>query len=43
MKATNKIEEKALAMLKAGKPVHGLLRDVLIDMMLREEEEKEED
>lgn len=43
MKAMNEMEKKALEMLKAGKPIHGLLRDVLIDMQLREMEEKERD
>ena len=43
MKVMNKIEEKALEMLAAGKPIHGLMRDVLIEMQLREMEEKKED
>lgn len=40
MKAMNELEKKALEMLKAGKPIHGMLRDVLIEMQIREMEEK---
>ena len=40
MKAINELEKKALETLKAGKPVHGAMRDLLIDMALREAEEK---
>lgn len=40
MKAMNKIEEKVLEMLAAGKPVHGLMRDILIEMQLREMEKE---
>lgn len=32
----NNMERKALELLKAGKPIHGELRDLLIDMQLRE-------
>lgn len=39
MKAMNKIEEKVLEMLAEGKPIHGLMRDILIEMQLRELEE----
>lgn len=39
MKAMNKIEEKVLEMLAAGKPIHDLMRDILIEMQLREMEE----
>ena len=39
MKAMNKVEEKVLEMLTAGKPVHGLMRDILIEMQLREMED----
>lgn len=41
MKAMNKIEEKALEMLNAGKPIHGLMRDILIEMQLREMEKED--
>jgi len=41
MKPVNELEKKALEMLKAGKPVHGLMREVLIEMQLREMEEEE--
>lgn len=40
MKAMNKLEEKALEMLREGKTVTGPLREILIDMALREEEEE---
>jgi hypothetical protein len=43
MKALNNIEKKVLEMLAEGKPIHGLMRDVLIEMQLREMEEKKED
>lgn len=36
----NEIERKAVEMLKAGKPIHGILREVLTEMLLREEEKK---
>ena len=42
MKATNEIEKKALEMLKNGEPIHGLTRDILIEMMLRKKNEKED-
>lgn len=38
MKAMNKIEEKVLEMLAVDKPIHGLMRDILIEMQLREME-----
>jgi hypothetical protein len=43
MKPINKLEEKALEMFKQGKPIHGLLKDVLVDMQLRDMEETQED
>ena len=42
MKAMNKIEEYVLEMVKAGKPVRGSAREVLVEMTLREEEGKGE-
>lgn len=39
MKAKNEIEKIALEMFAAGKPVHGKLRDILIEMQLREMED----
>lgn len=41
MKALNNIEKKALEMLAEGKPVHGLMRDILIEMQLREMEKED--
>lgn len=41
MKPMNKLEEKALEMLKQGKPIHGLLKDILVDMQLRDIETRE--
>lgn len=43
LKATNKMEEKALEMLKELGPdhIHGWAREILIDMALREEEKAE--
>ena len=41
MKAMNKMEEMILEMVKAGKPVKGLAREVLIEMTLREMETEE--
>lgn len=41
MKAMNKVEEKVLEMLAAGKPVHGLMRDILIEMQMREMEKED--
>lgn len=41
MKAMNKVEEKVLEMLAEGKPVHGLMRDILIEMQLREMEKED--
>lgn len=42
MKAMNELEKKVLEMIKEGKPLHGLARDVAIEMALREQEEKED-
>lgn len=42
MKATNEMEKKVLEMLEAGKPVHGMAREILWEMALREREEAEE-
>lgn len=39
MIAKNEIERIALEMLAAGKPVHGKLREILIEMQLREMED----
>lgn len=39
MIAKNEIERIALEMLAAGKPVHGELREILIEMQLREMED----
>ena len=39
MKAMNNIEKKVLEMLAEGKPVHGLMREILIEMQMRELEE----
>lgn len=39
MKAMNEIEKIALETLAAGKPVHGKLREILIEMQLREMED----
>lgn len=36
MKALNNIEKKVLEMLAEGKPIHGLMRDILIKMQMRE-------
>lgn len=36
MKALNNIEKKVLKMLAEGKPIHGLMRDILIEMQMRE-------
>lgn len=41
MKALNNIEKKVLEMLVEGKPVHGLMRDILIEMQLREMEKED--
>jgi len=40
MKAMNELEARVLAMVEAGAPIHGLLREVLINMQLRELERK---
>ena len=42
MKAMNELEKKVLEMIKEGKPLHGLARDVAIEMALREWEGKED-
>lgn len=39
MIAKNEIERIALEMLATGKPVHGKLREILIEMQLREMED----
>lgn len=39
MVARNALEAKVLEMLAAGTPVHDLMKDVLIEMMLREKED----
>ena len=41
MKAMNKMEEMVLEMVKAGKPVKGWAREILIEMTLREMEAEE--
>ena len=40
MKAMNEIEKKVLQMVADGKPLHGWAREVLVEMTLREMEEK---
>lgn len=40
LKATNRIEETVLEMVKAGKPIHGLAREILMEMTLRQMEEE---
>ena len=40
LKATNKIEEAVLEMVKAGKTLHGLAREILMEMTLRQMEEE---
>jgi len=42
MKAMNELEKKVLEMIKEGKPLHGLARDVAIEMALREQEGEED-
>lgn len=41
MKAMNELERKVLQMVAEGKPLHGLAREVLVEMTLREMEEKQ--
>ena len=41
MKAMTKMEEMVLEMVKAGKPIHGWAREVLVEMTLREMENEE--
>ena len=41
MKAMNEMEKKVLEMVKAGKPVRGWAREVLMEMTLREMEHKD--
>lgn len=36
LKATNKIEEAVLEMVRTGKPLHGLAREILMEMTLRQ-------
>lgn len=38
MKAMNKIEEMVLEMIREGKPLRGLAREIAIGMMLREQD-----
>lgn len=40
LKATNKIEEAVLEMVRAGKPLHRLAREILMEMTLRQMEEE---
>ena len=42
MKAMNEIEAKVLEMVKRGDKLHGLARDILIEMTLREAEAQAE-
>ena len=42
MKALNKVEEMVLEMYKNGESLHGLARDILIEMAMRDAEEEEE-
>lgn len=39
----NNIEKAVLEMVKAGKPIHGFAREVLMEMTLRQMEEEEEE
>lgn len=41
LKPMNKIEEAVLEMVRAGKPIHGFAREILIEMTLRQMEEEE--
>lgn len=38
MKAMNEMEKKVLEMIKKGETLHGLARDIAIEMQMREEE-----
>lgn len=38
LKAMNKVEEAVLEMVRAGKPIHGWTREVLMEMTLRQME-----
>lgn len=40
MKAMNKMEEMVIEMIREGKPLHGLAREIAIEMALREKEEE---
>lgn len=40
LKPMNKIEETVLEMVRAGKPLHGLAREILMEMTLRQIEEE---
>ena len=42
MKAMNKVEEMVLAAVREGKPVYGYMRDIWVDMTLRDMEERGE-
>lgn len=37
MKALNELERKVLEMIEEGKPLHGLARDIAIEMQMRDE------
>lgn len=37
MKAMNELERKVLEMIEEGKPLHGLARDIAIEMQMRDE------
>lgn len=37
MKALNELERKVLEMIEEGKPLHGLARDIAIEMQMRGE------
>lgn len=41
LKPMNKIEEAVLEMVRAGKPIHGFAREILMEMTLRQMEEEE--
>lgn len=42
MIAKNELEKMVVKMIEEGKPLHGMARDIAIDMMLREDAEEEE-
>ena len=41
MKARNELEKKVLEMVKNGEKLHGLAKEILVEMTLREMEEEE--